>query len=306
MANLFWKYNKRTLNLLSKNFGTEEDFENIIMDNSELLGDIFLLSNQVRGGSKKGIPDIIGCDPDGNVCIIEMKNVNVTSEIIPQVLQYAIWAEENPAELENLWFKSKEQPEEYKINFESYDVRIIIIAPSIDPSTATATEKINYDVELIEIKRWAYEKNEFFLVNKIDSPETKKVTTIRGKIKYDEAEYAKHRNNVSVKKFMALSRQLEKISKSKKWPLELKYNRGYCGFKYGQYLAFGLDWWGSKTFGLYVVLPSDIAKQFHPKGVKISDSSKRKTWYDIDEKFSLEKFIPLFQKSIDYLIEKRG
>lgn len=306
MANLFWKDNQRTLNLLSKNFATEAEFENIIMHNSELLGDIFLLTNQVRGGSKKGIPDIIGCDKDGNVCIIEMKNVNVTSEIISQVLQYAIWAQENPAEIEILWFKSKEQPEEYKINFESYDVRLIIIAPSIDPSTARATEKINYDVELIEIKRWADPKNEFFLVNKIEPSETKRATTIRGKIEYDESEYAKHRNNTSVKKFMTLSKELEKISKSKKWPLELKYNRSYCGFKYGQYLAFGFDWWGSKTFGLFVQLPANIAKQHHPKGTKIDDSSKRATWYAIDDKFSLNKFVPLFQKSLDNLIEKRG
>jgi len=306
MANLFWNDKRRTLNLLSKDFATEEEFEDLIMNNNELLGDIFLISRQVRGGTKKGIPDIIGCDKDGNVCIIEMKNVKVTSEIIPQVLQYAIWAQENPAEIENLWFKSPEQPEEYKINFDGYDVRILIIAPEIDLSTATAIEKINYDVELIEIKRWIDKNNEFFLVNKIESPENSKVTQIRGRGDYTKEEYNKHRNKTSVKRFMTLSQQLEKISKKKNWPLEMKYNKNYCGLKYGHYLVCGIDWWGSKTFGLFVSMPENIAKKYQPSSTQINDSSKRTTWYDLDSKTSLEKFVPLFQKALDLVIEKRG
>lgn len=306
MANLFWKHRKRTRNLLSKDFPTEEEFENLIVNNNELLGDIFIFSRQVRGGSKKGIPDIIGSDTDGNICIIEMKNVRVTSEIIPQVLEYAMWAEKNPAELENLWFKSREQPEDYKIDFEKFDTKILIIAPEIETSTAEATEKIGYDVELFEIKRWVEHNDEFFLVNKIDAPKKSKVSVVKGKGDFGKEDYEKHRNKTSVKKFMELSYQLEKITKKKKWALETKFNKNYCGFKYGHYLVFGLDWWGSKTFGLFVVLPKKLARKYQPSNVRISDVGKRKTWYDIDSKFSLEKFIPLFQKSYDFVKEKRG
>jgi len=306
MANLFWNDKKRTLNLLSKDFATEEEFEELIMSNNELLGDIFLISRQARGGKKKGIPDIIGSDKDGNVCIIEMKNVKVTSEIIPQVLRYAIWAQENPAEIENLWVKSDKQPEEYQINFDGYDVRILIIAPEIDPSTAAAIKKLNYDVELIEIKRWADKNNEFFLVNKIESPETKKITQIRGHGDYTEQEYNEHHNNTSVKRFMTLSQQLKKISNKKNWPLELKYNKNYCGLKYGHYLVAGINWWGSKTFRLFVMVPEKIAKKFEPKGAKYYGDSDKTTSYELDGVTSLEKYTPLFQKALDLLKEKRG
>ena len=96
-----------------------------------------------------------------------MKNVSVTSDIIPQVLEYALWAEQNPAEIKNLWLESKEQPEEYEIDFDKeYGVRIIIVAPLIEPSTALATEKINYPVDLIEVKRWSSDTNHFFLVTR--------------------------------------------------------------------------------------------------------------------------------------------
>lgn len=42
-----------------------------------MLQDIFLLKRQIRGGNETGIPDMIGLDSEGNVCIIEMKNVSV-------------------------------------------------------------------------------------------------------------------------------------------------------------------------------------------------------------------------------------
>ena len=180
MTHLFWKDKVGTKNLLSSDLTSEQEFEKLILNHQELLGDdIFLISSQVRGGKKKGIPDIIGVDKDENVCIIEMKNVSVTSDIIPQVLEYALWAEQNPAEIKNLWLESKEQPEEYEIDFDKeYGVRIIIVAPLIEPSTALATEKINYPVDLIEVKRWSSDTNHFFLVNQIEPPETKKPSPV--------------------------------------------------------------------------------------------------------------------------------
>ena len=72
MANLFWKSKNSIKALLATPFKTEQDLEKTVFENSELLEDIFLLQHQVRGGSK-GIPDVIGIDSDGNVCIIEMK-----------------------------------------------------------------------------------------------------------------------------------------------------------------------------------------------------------------------------------------
>lgn len=96
MANLFWKNKQTTKSLLATPFKSEEEFEKIIFETPEILEDIFLLKRQVRGGNKAGIPDIVGIDNDGNICIVEMKNVTVDASIIPQVLQYAFWAETNP------------------------------------------------------------------------------------------------------------------------------------------------------------------------------------------------------------------
>lgn len=81
MANLFWKKDGQTKSLLATPFKTEEEFEKEIFNTQEILEDIFLIKRQIRGGNKTGVPDIVGIDNDGNICIIEMKNVTVDASI---------------------------------------------------------------------------------------------------------------------------------------------------------------------------------------------------------------------------------
>jgi hypothetical protein len=134
MANLFWKRQKRIKALLDTPFKTEEEFENTVFSTSELLNDISLIHRQVRGGNKAGIPDIIGIDNDGSVCIIEMKNTEVDADILPQVLKYAFWAETYPDSIKSLWLECEKKPDDIEINWDDFQVRILIIAPtSTDP-----------------------------------------------------------------------------------------------------------------------------------------------------------------------------
>ena len=125
MANLFWKTSQGVKALLATPFRTEEEFETTVFGTSELLEDIFLLKRQVRGGNKTGIPDIVGIDSDGNVYIIEMKNCAVDSTIIPQVLQYAFWAETNPDSVKSLWLECDNRPDDVTVAWESLQVRIL-------------------------------------------------------------------------------------------------------------------------------------------------------------------------------------
>ena len=85
MLNLYWKSESHSRNLLPKPFNTEADFENYVFTNQDLLGDVFILYRQIHTGNKQGIPDMLGVDQDSRICIIEMKNVVVSEEILPQV-----------------------------------------------------------------------------------------------------------------------------------------------------------------------------------------------------------------------------
>ncbi len=245
MANLFWKKDGETKSLLSTPFKTEDEFEKEIFNTQEILEDIFLIKRQIRGGNKTGIPDIVGIDNDGNVCIIEMKNVTVDASIIPQVLQYAFWAETNPDSIKSLWLECDNKPDELSISWDSFQVRIIIIAPSILRSTLDIVDKINYPVDLIEVKRWVEGNNSLFLVNKLDAElKSSRPKQTTGLQIYDEEFYKKEYNKKSAVEFINYAKELEEFIKEKDWNLELKFNKHYCGFKAGVFNAFGIKWVG--------------------------------------------------------------
>ncbi len=308
MANLFWKQkDKKTLNLLSTPFVSEEEFERVIFETKEILEDVFLIKRQIRGGKKAGIPDIIGIDNDGNVCIVEMKNVSIDASVIPQVLAYAIWAQKNPDSIKNLWLEAPEQPEDIAVNWDNYEVRIIIIAPSIESSTLELVNTINYPVDLVEIKRWVEGPNHFLLVNKLEPERPKKVKTARGLGVYDPEFYESHYNKQSVKAFLAFAQETEQLIKAKGWPLETKFNKHYCGFKHGFFNAFGIQWSSSKSFAFFFKLPKSVAEKTRPNGLKMDryDDQWKQAVYKIDpSKTKVKTFLPLFQKALEHITGK--
>jgi hypothetical protein len=295
MANLFWKTTKGIKALLATPFKSEDELEKIVFENSELLEDIFLLKRQVRGGSKSGIPDIIGIDSDGNICIIEMKNCSVDASIIPQVLQYAFWAESNPDSIKSLWLECDNRPEDLVVSWENVQTRILIIAPTILRSTLDLVVKINYAVDLIEVKRWVEADNEILLVNKLE-PEIKKPTKpVSGQAIYDEVFYKTLFNNKSVVDFLRYTRELAAFVKSKKWVLETKYNKHYCGFKAGFFNAFGVKWYGSKTFGFFFKLTEKEAKKVKIPMTRYETQWKEAVYYIEAGKTKISTFAPLFE-----------
>src|SRR5438270_3531187 len=280
MENLFWKTKVGIKSLLATPFKTEGEFERIIFETSELLEEIFLLKRQIRGGGKSGIPDIVGVDHDGNVCIIEMKNVTVDASIIPQVLQYAFWAETNPDSIKSLWLECDNKPDDLLINWDTFQVRIIIIAPSILRSTLAIVEKINYDVELIEVKRWVEGENQLLLLDRLEQEEKRtKSKVVRGLQKYDEAFYQRNYNKQSAEQFLRYARELEKLVAQHGWTLELKFNKHYCGFKAGVSNAFGVHFVGLKTIAFFIKIPERDARRLSPEMTKYQSQWKQAVYY---------------------------
>ncbi len=296
MANLFWKKDGETKSLLSTPFKTEEEFEKEIFNTQEILEDIFLIKRQIRGGNKTGIPDIVGIDNDGNICIIEMKNVTVDASIIPQVLQYAFWAETNPDSIKSLWLECDNKPDDIAISWDSFQVRIIVIAPSILRSTLDIVEKINYPVDLIEVKRWVEEKNFLYLVNKLEAdPKTTRIKPTSGMQHYDEEFYKKEYNKKSAIEFIKYAKELEKFISKKEWNLDLKFNKHYCGFKAGFFNAFGIQWVGTKTFAFFFKLSEDEAKSTNIKITKYESQWKQAVYYIVPGKTKIVEYEPLFE-----------
>ena len=297
MANLFWKTQNFTKSLLATPFRTEEEFEKIVFETQEILEDIFLIKRQVRGGKKSGIPDIVGVDNDGNVCIVEMKNSAVDASIISQVLEYAFWAETNPDSIKTLWLENENRPDELSISWDDFQVRIIVIAPNILRSTLDIVNKINYPVDLIEVKRWVEEDNQLLLVNKLEEERRFRPSPTVGLATYDEEFYKRHFNKKSVGEFLKYIKEVEKIIRDKKWSLETKYNKHYCGFKAGFFNAFGINWIGTKTFAFFFKLPKEQAEKVDIEMTKYETSWKQAVYYIEPGKTKTRDFLPLFERA---------
>lgn len=308
MSNLLWKKGKKTLNILSTPFNSEEELEKIVFEMKDILGGVFPLKRQVRGGKKPGVPDVIGIDDDGNVCIIEIKNVVVDSSVIPQVLKYAMWAEENPDSIKNLWLELPAKPEGVEIDWNEYQVRIIIVSPEFDRSTLRMTNKVGYPIDLIQIKRWREGSDEFLIVNELEDKQVSKTKPARGLEVYDKKFYERHRNKESVKEFLRYTREIENLVKKKGWPLELKFNKYYCGFKHGFFNAFGIHWIGTKSFEFFFKLPKKIAKKprYHKLVEKYDEQWKQATFKIDPSKTKVKTFLPLFKESYEYIAGKKG
>jgi hypothetical protein len=276
-------------------FKSEEEFEKLVFNTPELLSDIFLIKRQVRGSYKAGIPDIIGIDEDGNICIIEMKNVTVDSDIIPQVLEYALWAEKYPDSIKSLWLECETKPDDLEIDWDEAEIRIIIIAPKILNSTLEFVNKINYSVDLFEIRQ--YKDNDFLylFLNKLEVEQWKKIKTAKGLVNYTEEEYKKIYNQTSVPDFIRYTKEVEKIIEEKNWELETKYNKKYCTFKHGFTNVFGIYWIGTKTFCFRFKISKEEAESF---GIKVTKYSERKNaaYYYIETgKTKTNDFINIFE-----------
>lgn len=305
MANLFWKTKSETRSLLATPFKTEDEFERTIFSTSELLEDVFVLKRQIRGGGKAGIPDIVGVDYDGNVCIIEMKNVTVDTTIIPQVLQYAIWAESNPDSIKSLWLERENKPDDLTIDWDNFEVRILIIAPLVLRSTLDFVKKISYSVDLIEVKRWVEGDNQLLLVNKLEQEEKKvKPSTVKGLPTYDETFYMTHYNKHSAESFIKYVKELESLVENKGWNLEPKFNKHYCGFKAGFFNAFGIKWVGSKTFAYFAKLNKDEAKQFAIPMTRYEAQWKEAVYYIEPSKTKTQQYMALFELAYKKLAGK--
>jgi hypothetical protein len=179
MINLYWKTNDQTKDIEHRPFQNEAEFEKFIFTNQSVLGgDISIIHRQIRTGSKQGIPDMLGVDQDSRICIIELKNEEAEESILPQSLQYAIWAETNPDSIKAIWLESKQKPDGVTIDWDNLDIRIVLIAPSFKQNVPRMARKIGYPVDLIQVRRYSFKEDEFILVEVLEETVAKIITEV--------------------------------------------------------------------------------------------------------------------------------
>lgn len=308
MYNLYFKKKQNKLvPAVEKPFQTEDELEKYIMDAREIFSDIFILKRQVYAGNRRDIPDIVGIDRDNNVVIVENKNVTVTEEILSQILRYAFWAETNPDSIKAMWLETENRPEDIEIEWDNVNIRVIVLAPSIRLSVTRLLKKINYAVELVVVRRFLVGDEEVILLHKFEEESEIKTGPTKGMSDYsDPAVYKTSRNIKSVDVFFKVVDEIDGLVKKNGWNLEKKFNKNYMGFKTGFPNVFGVQWLGSKSFGLFFkTQPSDYPKikKLSPYEMEYDERWKQAT-FKYDEKVEIKKLEPVFEAIYKLFMEK--
>jgi hypothetical protein len=263
MQNLYWQTSDgKTVNLVNTPFETEQKLEAFVYQHQELLEDVFIFKRQIRSGSHQGIPDMLGVDQDGKICLIELKNVQVTEDVLPQILQYAIWGETNPDSIKALWLEAKNRPENIEINWDALEFRIMVIGPDYRANVLRMSQRIGYAIELLKVTRFVFDKEEFMLLDLLEEQPSRKASVTKGMEIYDEEFYLEEHGAEATKELLRAVSEIEAIVKKHGWNVEKKFNKYYVGFKYGNSNAFIVAWGGTRAWNIQIKVPEAAARKF--------------------------------------------
>lgn len=291
MINLYWKSPDQTRNLVEKTFASEAKLEEYIFENQEILGgDITIIYRQIRTGHKQGIPDMLGVDQDERVCIIELKNVEADESILPQALGYGIWAETNPDSIKAIWLESKRKPEEMEIDWDNMDIRIILVAPSFKSTVPHMAGKIGYDIDLIQVRRYGLEEEEFLLVEVLEPEKPSRVTTTKPRGEWDWEFYESEHGEEATQQFRRAVEALDAFVRRQGWDIKHNLNKYYVGFKLGNRIVFDVTWAGTYAWKLEMKLREETAEGFE---------GEQWEFQRYDEEFRNAIFRPLQPESPD-------
>ena len=266
MPNLYWKSSGQTRTVAEKPFKSEAELESFIFDNQDILGgDIFVIYRQIRTGAKQGIPDMLGVDQDKQVCLTELKNKEADESILPQALGYAVWAESNPDSVKAIWLESKTKPEDIQIDWDHLDIRVILIAPSFNTGVRRMASKIGYPVDLIQVRRYSFDQDEFLLVETIEEPQTPVPGTTKPRQIWDWATYEAQHGKEATAHFRHAVEQVSGLVDKHGWDLHYNINKYYTGFKLGNKVAFSVAWATMTSWELYFKVPEEAVSSFSAK-----------------------------------------
>ena len=262
MLNLYWKSHSQTRSLIEKPFKSEAEFEKYIFENQDILGDVYVIHRQIRTGSKQGTPDMLGVDQDARVCIVELKNQEAGEDILPQALGYAIWAETNPDSIKAIWLESKQKPEDVEIDWDNLDIRVVLIAPSFKSNVPRMAGKIGYPIDLVQVRRYGFEGEEFLLVEVLEEETPPKVSTTKTLGNWDWDFYESEHGKEATSQFRKTVEAVAAFVDQQGWDVPYNLNKYYTGFKLGNKVVFSVNWGGTYAWKVSIKLPREAAERF--------------------------------------------
>ncbi|MEX2367099.1 MAG: endonuclease NucS domain-containing protein, partial [Pseudohongiellaceae bacterium] len=150
-----WKVSERPVPLPETRLVSESFLEKMIVQDSSILSERWMLIGQQVRTRHGGIIDLLALNADGQLIIIELKKAQTPREVVSQALDYASWAEDleadeiaaiynrysNGASLDDAFQQRFGLPlDEEQLNDTH---QIVIVASSLDLSTERIVNYLN-------------------------------------------------------------------------------------------------------------------------------------------------------------------
>lgn len=312
MAELFRIGTDGKLQILDRqDFANEvADLEDFVIKNSRILGSIVVLDRQVRTGRKEGIVDILALDTEGQgqIVVVELKNVHCDESVIPQYLKYARWVKKNPDYVLRRIRERRPELEQKGIDVDKVDTnpRVILVAPSFDPELIRLSEDIGYEIDFLAISRYKM-GNDTFVVTDLEEIEEHEVIATRPREIWDWLSYKTklEQPDAKLEVAKALQEKIDKMVDEKGWDLKREFLKLAVAWKRGFFRA----WW--IELGYYAnesVLVFKLREK--PEATNV-DPSIFMEWGEhgwavkvTSKDFDISTLVPIFAKAFEFVVRR--
>ena len=180
---------------------------------------------------------MLGVDRNGDVLVIELKKDHVGKEVLSQILEYSHSWRTHPDSAKSVWndYKEKNPKPEIEPGWESYEPRMVVVGPSIDPELVQIGASHGLDIRFFEITRYQHNESTFVIVDELERP-TLRDRPVSSRQNYDWDWFANEvaYGDAEVKIAKWLHDELLKVAKIRGWDITPKFNKGYIAFQPGR------------------------------------------------------------------------
>ena len=281
------------------------DLEDFVAKNPQLVGEgIKIFGRQVTAGV--GRIDLLAIDQafgEGQMAVIELKNVPADVGVLLQVLRYASWVMSNPDSIRLLLEKERIKATQLELK-----PKLVIVAPRIEEDLVELTQYLtdSFEFDLIELRRFE-QGDEYFAVVNRRTPAGSGLPpgiTVR-----EDWSWEKYGSELTWKPErvmlgQALYRKVEERISEKGWPLRARFRKGYIPFQLGGTRnVIGIEPRWANGFSVWFRLPSPPEELGipTPAGLQSSWSSNFKIYYlnITDPDFELGQLDNLFDAAYE-------
>jgi hypothetical protein len=116
------------------------------------------------------------------------------------------------------------------------------------------------------VKRFVLDREQFVLISQVSPELETKPKPTHGLEVYDQAFYERSHGKEAVRQFISATKKIERLCSARGWALDLKFNKYYAGFKYGNKVCFSVHWGGTHAWYLALKVAESVARKAKAEG----------------------------------------